>query len=75
MRPRIRVEQQLIGVEAMTRLRLVGSIDAKAVKCPRADIRDPSMKNLVGEFRQFEALDLAFAVAVENADFHPRRMR
>src|SRR5579863_4805690 len=75
MGPRVRIEQQLVRVEAMTRVRLEGAIDPKAVEGAGSDVGDAPMKNLVGEFRQFEAFALALAVAVENADLDLGRMR
>ena len=62
MGARVGVEQQLVRIEAMAGLRLVGPVDAKAVEGARADVGDVAVKNLVGELRQFEALDFAFAV-------------
>jgi hypothetical protein len=51
MRARIGVEQELIWIEAMTRIRLMRSVDAKAVACAGPDTRDASVRNLVGELR------------------------
>ena len=74
MRARVRIEQQLVAVEAMARLRLVGAVDAQTIERSRSDVGDSPVKDFIGEFRQFEAFALAFAVAVENADLDPRRI-
>ena len=64
------VEQQLVGVEAVPRLRLVGAVNAVAVELPRLDAFDVAVEHLVGVFRQLDAGDLLLARAVEQAHFH-----
>ncbi len=68
MGARVRIEQQLVGVEAMPGLGLVGPVDAIAVKRAGADVRQIAVKNLVGIFGQFDAAQLAFAFFVEQTD-------
>ena len=54
--PRIGIEQQLVMVEAMAVLRLVGAIGAIAVDQAGARIGQIAVPDLVGAFRQLEAL-------------------
>src|SRR3546814_14202514 len=62
------VQQQLVGVEAMARLRLVGAMHAVAVVLPRANVVQVAVPDLVGVLRQGDALQLAAAGAVEEAE-------
>ena len=73
--PRIGVEQQLVGVEAVPVLRLVGAVHAKAVDGARADALNVAMPDFIGVFGQGNALNLALARGIEQADLHPGGMR
>ncbi len=68
MGARIGIEQQLVGVEAMAGVGLIGAIDAVAIEGAGADPGDIAVKHLIGIFRQFEAVRLT--LAVEQADLH-----
>ncbi len=68
MRARIGIEQQLVGVEAMPGLGLVGAVDAVAVELAGADIGHIAVEDLVGIFGQRDPLDLLLAVVVEQAE-------
>ena len=71
----VRVKQQLVGIEAMASLRLIGAVDAKAVKRRRPDLRHVAVENLIGSLGKFEAADFALAVSVEKANLDLRRIR
>jgi hypothetical protein len=64
----IGVQQQLVVVEAMPILGLVGAMDAIAIDLARPDAADPAMEDLVGVFGQLDALQLRAAIGVEQAD-------
>ena len=55
MGPRIGIQQQLVWIEAMPGLGLIGTVDAIAVECAGSDIRKIAVKDLVGVFRQLDA--------------------
>ena len=66
------IDQKLVGIEAMTRLRLVRPIYAIAVKLSRRDVRKIDVPDVVSPLRHFDALDLALTLAVEQAQFDLR---
>ena len=70
--PGVGVEQKLIGVEAVARLRLVGTVNAVAVEGARMHAGQVAVKDLVGVFGQPYARHLLLAVRIEEADldFH-----
>ena len=68
MRTRIGVEQQLIRVEAVAVLGLVGPMHAIAVDGARAVRRQIAVPDFVGVFRKFDALEFSFAAVVEQAE-------
>src|SRR5579884_2368313 len=59
---RIRIQQELVRVEPVPVLRLIGSVNAIAIDRPRSGVRKKTVPHLVRELRQFDALDLAFAL-------------
>src|SRR5215475_9297161 len=71
----IRIEQQLVGIEAVSRRRLIWPVNPEAVRCAGAHTGKVAMPDLIGVFRQRDALQLAVAFRVENADFHLGRIR
>ena len=71
---RVRVKQQLVGIEAVASLGLIGAVHAKAVKRRRPDVRHVAVEHFVGPLRKFEASDLAAALGVEKANLDPRRI-
>ena len=64
----IGIEQELVMVEAMAVLRLVGPVGAIAVDQAGARIGHVAVPDLVGAFRQLEAHDLAPARRIEDAE-------
>src|SRR5580698_8605287 len=59
MGTRVRIQQQLVRVETVACVRLIGALDAIAVPGAGSDARNIAMKDLVGEFRQLEAVRFA----------------
>jgi hypothetical protein len=64
------VEQQFIPVEAVSVLRLIRPVDPVSVKGTRPNIRQVSVKNLVGVFGKLDTVGLAFSALIEQADFN-----
>jgi hypothetical protein len=48
MRDSVGVQQQLVGIEAMPALRLIGPMDAITVNCAGPNIREISVPDLIG---------------------------
>jgi len=65
----IRIEQQFVRIEAMSRGRLVRPVHAIAVKLPRPRVGQIAVPHLVGVLGQRDALGLAAGV-VEKTQFH-----
>ena len=63
----IRVDQQFVGVEAVTVLRLVRAVDAVAIHQARVRIGQVAMVDLVRVFGQLDAFELMLAGGVEQA--------
>ena len=63
----IGIEQQLVGVEAVALLRLVGTIDAIPIELPGRDVVEIAMPDILGAFWQFDAFEFAPALTVEQA--------
>ena len=63
--PRIGVEQQLVGIEAVSALRLIGAMGAIAVQQTDLRIRQVAVPHLIGEFRQCIGCDLPLALRIE----------
>ena len=59
----------LFGIEAVAGLRLIGAVHAIAVKLAGSDVRKIDVPDVVGAFRHRDALGLALALAVEQAQF------
>src|SRR5690606_24822505 len=66
--PGVGIDQKLVRVVAMTLLRLVGAVDAQPVKLPWAQVGKIAVPYLVGIFRKGDALYLALAIPVEQAN-------
>ena len=71
---RIRVEQELVRIEAMSGLGLERPVSAEPVKRAGSDVGDVAVEDLVGVLGQLETVDLASVGRVEDADVDPRRM-
>ncbi len=72
-RPGVRVEQELVAVEAQAQVGLPGAVGAEAVaraRCHARDLAVPDAERPLGEL--VAGLDVA---VVEEADPHPRRLR
>ena len=65
--PGIGIEQQLVGVEAVAVLGLVGAVDAIAVELPGRDVVQIAVPDVLGALGQFDAFEFAAALAVEQA--------
>ena len=65
----VRVEQQLVGIEAVAGRRFVGAVDAEAIDRARPRIRQIAVPDFVGVFRQHDTFGLALARGVEQAEF------
>ena len=61
------VDQQLVRVEAVAVLRVVGAVDAVAVELPGPHVGQIAVPDLVGVFGQRDAVGLAPALLVEEA--------
>jgi hypothetical protein len=73
--PGVGVDQELIGIEAVAGGRLVGTMDAVAVGRAWPRIGEVAVPDLVGIFGQIDALDLALAAGVEQAELDLGRVR
>ena len=73
--PRIGVEQQLVRIEAIAALRLVGPVGTIAVEQPDLRVRQIAVPDFIGAFRQRERRDLPLAGRVEQAEIDALRMR
>ena len=67
----IRVEQQLVSVEAVPGLGIPCTVHAVAVNGARPGIGQIAVPDLVGIFRQLDPLQLGTAFLVEQAQLHP----
>ena len=64
----VRVEQKLVGIEAVTGFRFERAVHPESVERPRADVGHVAMKDLIGQFRKLETVGLAPAFGVEQAN-------
>ena len=64
------VDEQLVGVEAMTVLRVVGPVHAIAIDLTGVGVGQVAVPDLVGVLGQFDALDLGFTAGIEQAQLH-----
>jgi hypothetical protein len=71
----VRVEQQLAGIEQVAGLRREGAVRAVGVEQAGAGVRQVAVPDLVGPFGQRQAMQLALARRVEQAELDPARMR
>ena len=70
----IRIEQELVRIEAMTGLRFVGAMGTEAIDQPGPGIGKVTVPDLVGAFRQVVAHDLAPPGRIEQAELQARGM-
>ena len=71
---RIRIEQELVGVEAKAALRLIGAMHAVAVDLAGHDVAEIAVPHILGALRQRDPFELAPALAVEQAKLHLLRI-
>jgi hypothetical protein len=69
------IKQQLVRIETVALVRLIGPVHAIAVDRSRASVRQKPMPNLISIFGQFDAFDLALAAVVEQAQLDFGGMR
>src|SRR5882672_4882869 len=67
---RVRIEQELVGIEAMTLFGLVGTVDAISVELPGTKLRQVAVPHEIGALAQRDALQLPFPGLVEEAQLH-----
>jgi len=68
------VEQQLVGIEPVAGLRLVGAVHPIAIDLAGLDAFDIAVENLVGVVRQGDAADLLAPFGVEQAELDAGRV-
>ena len=71
----VRVEEQLVRIEAMALLRRVFPVHPIAIYGAGPRIRQITVPNLVGVLRQRDALELALAAGIEQAQLDASRVR
>ncbi len=64
---RVRLDQQLVGVEAVSAGRFIRSVDPVAVQGPRTRLRQVAVPDLVRVLAQLDALQLVLAGLIEDA--------
>src|SRR5689334_14544813 len=72
---RVRVEQELVGIEAIAVLRLVRPVGAIPVQEAELRVRQISVPHLIGKFRERVGRDLPLALRVEYTKINALRMR
>ena len=65
--PGIGIEQQLVGVEAVAVLGLIGAVNAIAVELSGRNVVQIAVPDIFGALGQFDAFEFAAALAVEQA--------
>ena len=70
-RPGVGVEQELVRIEPVPRLRLVGPVRAEPVELPGPQVGEVAVPDLVGELRQWDAVGLPPPLGVEEAELDP----
>ena len=66
--PGIGIEQQLVGVEAVAVLRLIGSVNAIAIELPGRYVVEVAVPDIFAALGQFDAFEFAAALIVEQAE-------
>ena len=73
-RGRVRVDEELGGVEAMAVARIPGAVRAQAVARARPEAGDEAVEDVAGALRQRDALDLGVARGIEEAQLDGGRV-
>ena len=71
----VRIQQQLVGVEAVAGARLVGSVHTVPVCLSGSRVGDVAVPNLIGAARQGEALGFRTALPIEQTQVDSGRVR
>src|SRR5258706_4200211 len=71
---RVRIEQELVGIEAVTLFGLVGTVDAISVELPGTKLRQVTVPHEIGALAQRDALQLPFPGLVEEAQLQLLRI-
>src|SRR6476620_10382764 len=72
---RIGVEQQLVGVEAVAVVRLIGTVNAIAVKLPGGNVVQIAVPDVLAALRQLNAFEFATTLADEQSQLDLLRVR
>src|SRR3979490_607237 len=72
--PGVGVEQQLVGIEAVAVLGLIGTVNAIALARSGRKAVQITMPYIFGTFGQFDALEFATTLTVEQANLDPLRV-
>ncbi|OAG75752.1 hypothetical protein Amal_03087 [Acetobacter malorum] len=64
----IGVQQEFVGVEAVSGIWFIRPMDAQAIKLTGVQVRYPAMKDLVCVFRQANAVCFSFSILIKKAD-------
>ena len=70
MTTRIRIKQEFIGIETVSRLRLIGAMHAIPVDRSRTDLWQVTVPDLVCVFRKLNALYFCLALGIEQAQLN-----
>src|ERR1700747_803649 len=63
----IGIDEQLVRIEAQSALGMISAVNPVTVELSRRDIIEVAVPDILGAFRQRDALDLAASMAVEQA--------
>src|SRR3984893_4200969 len=66
----VRIDRELESIEAKAALRLIGAVYPVAVDMTGHDVAEIAVPNILGPLRQRDPLQLAPALAIEQAEFH-----
>src|SRR5688572_13688162 len=72
VRESIRVEQELVWIEAVPCGRFIGTVDSIAIRRSRLNVGDVAVPDLVRVLRKLNSVCLAFTASIEDADFNLR---
>src|SRR4051794_19862225 len=61
------IQKQLVGIEAMPLIGLIGTVDAIAVALSRSDVSEMNVPDVIRAFRQSETFALALSRFIEQA--------
>src|SRR5437763_11937920 len=63
----VRIEQELVGIEAVAVLGLIRAVNAVAIELPGRNVIEVAVPDVLAALGKFDALELAPALAVEQA--------